>query len=154
VIWLKRVRAGVVIAITWALAWGIAGALLYGAAAFRLKEYQLSRVGGHHPWVTIPALGFLTCGAVGFVAGLLFSLYIGSTTRANRIDRISTLRFALCGLVAGVCIAVPAIFLNSSAALLPAAIGAAIGIVSATGTLLLARRGSLAAPSEAQRRLL
>ena len=145
--WLGRIRGAIGMGLTWAIGWAVAGVLI-GVASVVLPFL---------PWdsffqvfdAPLPALA-----VPGFVAGALFSLVLGIAGRHRRLDELSLRRIAAWGAAGGVLlILVPfALFAlglantegsNISAWHSIAVVGVpfvVLSAVSASGTLLLARR--------------
>ena len=127
--WLKRIRGAIGMGLTWAAAWFGAGMVL------------LLIVGLDAADVPFP-LGF---GALGFLAGVVFSGVLGAIEGRRRFDQMSMPRFALWGAVGGLVLS--GIFVGAVAAIagevLPfgvlGLVFAVAGATSAAGTLALAR---------------
>jgi hypothetical protein len=124
--WLRRIRATVVMGLTWAAAWFGAGLIL------------LLVVGVGAADVPFPLL----FGLLGFLAGATFSAVLGIFEGRRRFDQMSLPRFAGWGALGGL--------LLSGILVLAAGLGgeflvlgpvfALAGAGSAAGTLALARR--------------
>ena len=133
--WLKRLRGAIGMGLTWAAAWGGAGAIV-------MLEFLL--VTGSRPDALFP----LMFGAFGFVAGVIFSGVLGLVEGRRRFDQMSLPRFAAWGAAAGFLLSttfVLAVSLAGDPAFLwnlvvvgPVFAVAAAG--SAAGSLALARR--------------
>lgn len=93
--WLKRIRGGVGMGLTWALAWAIGG-LLIGVSSILLPGL---------PWdaffevfdAPLPALAI-----PGFFAGVFFSTVLGVAARRRRFSGLSLPAFAAWGALGGV----------------------------------------------------
>ena len=134
--WLKRLRGAIGMGLTWAAAWGGAGAIV-------MLEFLL--VTGSRPDAPFP----LMFGAFGFVAGVIFSGVLGLVEGRRRFDQMSLPRFAAWGAAGGfllsatfvlaVSLAGDPAFLLNLVVVGPVFAVAAAG--SAAGSLALARRG-------------
>lgn len=133
--WLRRIRGAIGMGLTWAVAWG-------GAGAIMVLGFVL--VTGHRPDPPVP----LMFSAFGFVAGVIFSGVLGLVEGRRRFDQMSLPRFAAWGAAGGFLLSaafVTAVALAGDRAFLwnlvvvgPAFAVAAAG--SAAGSLALARR--------------
>jgi len=133
--WLRRIRGAIGTGLTWAAAWGGAGAIVM--LGFLLRT-------GSRPDAPFP----LMFGAAGFVAGLVFSGVLGLVEGRRRFDQMSVPRFAAWGAAGGFLLSttfVLAVSLAGDPAFLwnlvvvgPVFAVAAAG--SAAGSLALARR--------------
>ncbi len=133
--WLRRVRGAVGMGLTWAAAWG-------GAGAITTLGFLL--VTGSRPDAPFPLL----FGAFGFIAGVIFSGVLGLVEDRRRFDQLSLPRFAAWGaigglllsatFVLGVSLAGDPAFLWNLVVVGPVFAVAAAG--SAAGSLALARR--------------
>jgi hypothetical protein len=143
---LRRIRGAVGMGLTWAAAWGGAGAIV--TLAFLLRT-------GSRPDAPFP----LMFAAAGFVAGLIFSGVLGLVEGRRRIDQMSLPRFAAWGAVGGFVLAatfVLAVALSGDSGFLwnlvvVGPVFAVAGAGSAAGSLALAKRAhdrELLAPSE------
>lgn len=83
-LWLKRIRGALGIALTWAVAGGAIGAII--ALGFVVRT-------GSRPDAPFP----LMLGALGFIAGLLFSGVLMLMEGRRRFDQMSLPRFAAWG---------------------------------------------------------
>jgi hypothetical protein len=134
--WLRRIRGGIGMGLTWAAAW-------FGAGMIMMLGLLLitGSTGADVPY----PLGF---GAFGFVAGVSFSAILGLAEGRRRFDEMSLPRFAGWGAVGGfllsaifvsaVALAEDPAFLSNLVVLGP--IFAVVGAGSAAGSLALARR--------------
>ena len=122
----RRIRAAIGIGLTWGAAWLAVGLVL------------LLIVGPGAADVPFP----LFFGFLGFVAGATFSLLLGVFGRHRRFDQMSLPRFVAWGAAGAALLAVVVDRAAGPSGDLPwlAALFAAAGAVSASGTLLLARR--------------
>lgn len=133
--WVKRVRGAIGVGLTWAVAWGGAGAIVM--LGFLLKT-------GSRPDAPFPIM----FSAAGFLAGLLFSGVLSLVEGRRRFDEMSLRRFAAWGAAGGFALATAFVFavsLSGNPAFLwnlvvvgPVFALAAAG--SAAGSLALARR--------------
>ena len=132
---LRRIRGAIGMGLTWAAAWGGAGAIVM---------LEFLRVTGSRPDAPLP----LMFGAFGFVAGIIFSGVLGLVEGRRRFDQMSLPRFAAWGALGGFLLSatfVLAVSLAGDPAFLwnlvvvgPLLAVAAAG--SAAGSLALARR--------------
>ena len=130
--WIRRVRAAIGMGLAWGIAWFGAGMVL------------LLLVGLDAADVPFP-LGF---GALGFLAGALFSGILGLVERGRGFHQLSLPRFAGWGAAGGLLFSVLFVLtvtLSGSGALLGellflGPLFAAAGAASAGGSLALARR--------------
>jgi hypothetical protein len=97
--WIRRIKGGIGIGLTWAVAWTPIGAL----TALGLSVVG-DVVGGLLRFVGTSALLF---GALGFIGGSIFSAVLQLGDGRRRFDELTLPRFALWGGVAG--LLVPAI---------------------------------------------
>lgn len=127
--WRRRIRGAIGMGLTWGLAWFGAGMVL------------LLIVGVGAADVPFP-LGF---GALGFLAGVTFSLVLGVAEGRRRFDQMSVPRFAAWGAVGGLLLSVlfvAAVTVTGAATLDVLGVGpvfALAGAGSAAGSLALAR---------------
>jgi len=134
--WLRRIRGAVGTGLTWAAAW-------FGAGMILLLGLVLvtGSTGADVPY----PLGF---GAMGFVAGVTFSVVLGLAEGRRRFDQMSLPRFAGWGAVGGFSLSaifVSAVALGEGPAFLGnlvvlGPIFATAGAACAAGSLVLARR--------------
>jgi len=84
--WLRRIRGVIGTALTWAVAWSNAGAIisLLGAGSVFGLVFDLA-----------------IFGAVGLIGGAIFSTVLGIADGRRRFDELSLPRFAAWGAVAG-----------------------------------------------------
>jgi len=132
---LRRVRGAVGMGLTWAAAWGAAGAI--ATLGFVLAT-------GSRPDAPFP----IVFTVFGFIAGVLFSGVLGLVEGRRRFDQMSLARFAAWGAIGGLVLStafVLAVSLAGDPAFLwnlvvvgPLFAAAAAG--SAAGSLALARR--------------
>lgn len=126
--WGRRIRAAIGMGLTWAVAWLAAGLGL------------LVIVGPNAADVPFP----LFFGFLGFLAGAVFSILLGTLGRRRRFDEMSVPRFAGWGALGGVLLAgILRLVVGPDAAFLtigPIFTGA--GAISAAGTLALARKAT------------
>ena len=150
--WLKRIRGAVSTALTWAVAWGGAGAIIglvtgavwgTGAGSLIMTFLSPTALGLIFGSALFGSVFFAMC---GFAGGAAFSVVLSVTEGRRRFDEMSLLRFAACGAVGGVLLAIPLLLLL--AATDPSAlywfgnsgVVALLGAGSAAGSLSVARR--------------
>jgi hypothetical protein len=136
--WLRRIRGAVGMGVAWGVTWLGAGLLMMLAMLLLTGE-----TGADVPY----PLGF---GALGFVAGVAFSLVVGVLGRNRRFDQLSIPRFAAWGgaggllfstlFVAAVALLDDPTFWSAWPVLAPVFSGA--GAASAAGILALARKAA------------
>ena len=140
--WLKRLRGTLVMALLWAVGWGLAG-LLIGVSSLLLPWL---------PWdaffavfdAPLPALA-----VPGFFGGALFSVVLSLGERRQRFDELSVRRFAGWGALGGLLLSMiptSALLLGSSprwplAAIIMVPV-TLLSAASAAGSLWLARRAN------------
>lgn len=140
---MRRIRGAIVMGLTWAVAWAVAGILIGVSSNLfpgRLWDLFFEVFDAPLPALAIP----------GFVGGVLFAIVLGVAARHRRFEELSLPRFAGLGVLGGLLLTlVPA-------ALIAADPGSVAGIwpvtkvlgppfillsaMSATSSLLLARR--------------
>jgi len=133
--WWRRIRGAVGMGLTWAAAWG-------GAGAITMLGFLLAT--GRRPDAPFP----LMFGAFGFVAGVIFSGVLGLVEGRRRFDQMSLPRFAAWGAAGGFLLSaafVLAVSLAGDPAFLwnlvvVGPVFAVAGAGSAAGSLALARR--------------
>src|SRR3954467_5745866 len=86
--WGRRIRGAIGMGLTWAAAWGGAGAIV-------MLGFLLAT--GSRPDAPFP----LMFGAFGFIAGVIFSGVLGSLGNRRRFDEMSLPRFAAWGAAGG-----------------------------------------------------
>jgi hypothetical protein len=84
--WVRRVRAGLVMGLTWAMLW-----MPVGLFVGMLVDPDGSM---DEPWLVVGALP-------GFLGGVAFALVLGVVGRRRRFDELSIPRFAAWGAAAG-----------------------------------------------------
>ena len=127
--WLKRLRAVVGTALTWAVAWAGVGTIL--------ALLILASGGGFGPG-TIGMFAVL-----GLPAGATFSLVLWIAGRRRRFDEMSLPRFAFLGAVGGLLLSMLVLLGGTeswSASALTSSVVILLGMGSAAGSLALARR--------------
>jgi hypothetical protein len=82
--WLRRIRGAIGMGLTWGAAWGGAG-------------FVLAVVTGFKSDAPFP----LIFGALGFIAGVIFSAFLALTEGRRRFDQMSLPRFAAWGATGG-----------------------------------------------------
>lgn len=124
--WVRRIRGAVGIGLTWGAAWLAVGLIL------------LLIVGPDAADVPFP----LFFGFLGFLAGVTFSAILGILGRRRRFEQMSLPRFVGWGAIGAALLAAVVDRAAGPSGDLPAlaALFAGAGAVSASGTLLLARR--------------
>jgi hypothetical protein len=112
--WIRRIRGGIGIALTWAAGWMPIGALTALGLWVVFKPALAFNNPGLGRFVAMSAVIF---GALGFVAGSIFSAVLRVAEGRRRFDELTLPRFAAWGGVAGLllgglaarpCSAVPA----------------------------------------------
>ena len=141
---LRRIRAALLMGLTWAVVWLPAGLLL---------GLVLDPDGSmDEPWVAIGTLP-------GFLAGVAFSVVLGLAAGRRRLDELSVARVGGWGAVAGLLIGSLPFVLGDQGPdtervwLLPVVVISSITLlsaVSAAGSLLLARRSERQALPDAR----
>lgn len=134
--WMRRLRGAIGTGVVWGAAW-------FGAGMLMLLTLLLT-TGSTGADVPYP----LAFGALGFMAGVAFSLVLGFAERRRRFEEMSMRRFAAWGTTGGLALAtvfVSAVSLLDDPAFLQnilvlGPVFALAGAGSATGTLALARR--------------
>src|SRR3954467_14868120 len=92
--WLRRARGAIVMGLTWALGWAVAGVLI-GAATVVVPS--LSRNAFFEVFdAPLPALG-----VPGFFAGVFFSAVLATVGRRRRFAELSLPKFAAWGVAGG-----------------------------------------------------
>lgn len=122
--WLGRIRAMVVMGVTWALAWFGVGLILFLAVPFGNTDDPVP----------------LLLGVLGFLAGTIFSAVLGIVEHRRRLIRMSLARFAGWGALGGLLLSGILAFLVGEFLVL-GSVFALAGAGCAAGTLALARRG-------------
>jgi hypothetical protein len=133
--WFRRIRGAIGMGLTWAAAWGAAGAIT--VLGFLLLT-------GSRPDPPLP----LMFGAFGFVAGVIFSGVLGLVEGRRWFDQMSLPRFAVWGATGGFLLSaifVLAVSLAGDPAFLwnlviVGPVFAVAAAASAAGSLALARR--------------
>lgn len=141
--WLRRIRGAIGMGVTWGAAWAVAGVALA----------VVTRFAADAPFP-------LVFGALGFIAGVIFSAFLALTEGRRRFDQMSLPRFAAWGATGGVVLS--ALFARAASlawgdVLVIAPTFALASAVCASGSLALARRavtralpGARAASAEAE----
>ena len=124
--WLRRIRGAIGMGLTWGAAWGGAG-------------FVLAVVTGFKSDAPFP----LIFGALGFIAGVIFSAFLALTEGRRRFDQMSLPRFAAWGATGGLVLS--AVFAKTASlewgdVLLIAPTFAVACAVCASGSLAVARR--------------
>lgn len=132
--WLRRIRAALVMGLTWAAGWTVVGML--GVVAIYLLFPGLPDVVD----IWIPVFAY-----PGFLAGIGFSVVLRIAEGRRRFDELSLPRFAAWGAVGGALVGGLVALIGSESvpgAALAAimATSTALGAASASGSLALARR--------------
>jgi hypothetical protein len=133
--WLRRIRAALLMGLTWAVVWMPVG-LLIGMIMDPTGSMD-------EPWVLVGTLP-------GFLAGIMFSVVLGIAARRRRLHELSVARVGGWGAVAGFLIgSIPMILGDQDGRnvehlwLLPLVVISSITVLSAAsaaGSLVLARR--------------
>lgn len=137
--WLRRIRGAIGMGLTWAAGWAPIGAVV-GVALHEILP--ASPIG----LVSVVILNATTFAALGLIGGTIFGAVLGLAEGHRRFDQLSLPRFASWGAVGGVLLggmAVAAGLWGAGFGPLGASMMAAatlLGGVSATGTLVLARK--------------
>jgi len=124
--WLRRIRGAIGMGFVWGLVWGAVGSIPRWVFGFNTD-------------VPFPVV----FGALGFVAGVLFSAILVLAEGDRRFDQMSLPRFAVWGAVGGLVLAVifsPAASLGWQDVLAIVPTFAAACAVCAVGSFALARR--------------
>lgn len=124
--WLQRIRGAIGMGVTWGAVWAAAGFVLAV-----VTRYQAD--------APFP----LIFGLLGFVAGIIFSMFLALTAGRRRCDQMSLPRFAGWGAAGGILLA--AIFAKAASldwgdVLTIVPMFAAASAACASGSLALARR--------------
>jgi hypothetical protein len=143
--WIRRVKGGIGMGLTWAAGWMPIGALtglalwvvLKPAVAFGVEPVRLGRL------IISNALFF---GALGFVAGSIFAAVLRLAEGRHRFDELTLPRFAAWGGVAGlllggtaaITIFIPGLQLVNDT--IVASVATLLGAGSAAGSLAIARK--------------
>ena len=130
--WLKRVRAALVMGVTWAIVWAPVAVLL-GTTII-------------DPDNSMDEMWFMVGALPGFLCGVLFSAVLGVAARRRRLDELSKVRVGGWGAVAGVMTGIIPFILGDGSGnpvwLLPTVLVgsfAFLGSLSAAGTLAIAQ---------------
>jgi hypothetical protein len=134
--WLRRIRAALLMGLTWAVVWLPAGLLL---------GLVLDPDGSmDEPWIVVGTYP-------GFLAGVVFSIVLGIAARRRKLDDLSVAKVAGWGAVAGLIIGSLPFVLGDQGPdakrvwLLPVVVISSITLlsaVSAAGSLVLARKSA------------
>lgn len=150
--WLHRVRAGLIVAVVWGVAWGLVGA---GIALLERANPILAGVVSVGRLLGLLTDAFLFAGLMGFTSGALFSMLLAVAERDRRLDQLSRSRVGLCGaataavtLLAFVGLGIWPILPLLQTAFWAAALFASLGGISSIATLATARRASIAGGKE------
>ena len=124
--WLRRIRGAIGMGFTWGAAWSGAGFVLAVVTGFKADA----------PFPLI-------FGALGFIAGVIFSAFLALTEGRRRFDQMSLPRFAAWGATGGLVLS--AVFAKAASlewgdVLLIAPTFAVACAVCASGSLAVARR--------------
>ncbi len=139
--WLKRIRGAVGMGLTWAVAWGCAGAILRIVAGV-ITGGPIAAASGS--LVAGLALASAVFGVMGFIGGTAFSVVLGIAERRRTFDEMSLPRFASWGTLGGLLLLMPFVLIGWAPVTLETA--AIIGVLAllgggcASGSLALARR--------------
>lgn len=132
--WLKRIRAALVMGLTWAVVWLPVGLLI---GMIMDPDGAMDE-----PWIAVGTLP-------GFFAGVMFSVVLGIAARRRKLDELSVAKVGGWGAVAGVLIgSLPFVLGDQSEHvervwLMPLVVISSITLlsaVSAAGSLVLARK--------------
>ena len=149
----RRIRAALGIGVTWAVGWGVTGAAVFSGLWLALEPYQRDRLATFAAPTDFRLAATGAAALVGLVSGMLFALLLSAAERERDIDKVSGWRTALLGAVSSL-----GIFLLGAWAMgalggaaIPAVVFAAFGAASASGTLRVARHGSVGARRDTAR---
>ena len=144
---IRRIRAAVGIGVTWAVGWGVTGAVVFSGLWLALEPYQRARLTTFAAPADFRLAATGAAALVGLISGMLFALLLAAAERERDIDKVSGWRTALLGAVSSLGIFLLGAWATGAlaGAAIPAAVFAAFGAVSASKTLWIARRGSLSA---------
>ena len=138
--WLRRIRGGILMGLTWAILWMPAG-LLIGAIVDPDGAMD-------EPWIAVGTIP-------GFLAGVAFSIVLGIAASRRRLDELSVARVGRWGAAAGLLIgSLPFVIGDYSPnvpRVLPFVILGSITLlsaVSAAASLMLARKSERGAVTE------
>jgi hypothetical protein len=136
--WLRRIRAGLGMGLTWAIGWGLVGVGIEIVANF------VPALNGVDMWIQTLAIP-------GFLGGVVFSGVLRVAGFGRKFEELSAARFAAWGAVGGAVLGGVAIALGLGSGSLVSALAicgttAVLSAASAVGTLALARWGQ-GAPS-------
>ena len=132
--WLRRIRAALVMGLTWAVVWMPVGLLI---GMIMDPDGAMDE-----PWIAVGTFP-------GFLAGVMFSVVLGIAAKRRRLDELSVKKVGGWGAVAGVLIgSVPFVLGDQDGRtgnlwLLPVVVISSITVlsaVSAAGSFALARR--------------
>lgn len=134
--WLRRIRGAIGMGLTWAVGWMPIGALL----GLTLTIIGLDPQGATQFW-----WGAKVFGVLGLLGGSIFGTVVGLAEGRRRFDQLSLPRFAMWGSLGGLLLGVGGLQVLGGISLHTfdiVAVGATtlLGMASATGTLMLARR--------------
>lgn len=129
--WLRRIRGGIGMGLTWAVAW-------FGVGMIVLLIIVVSGAEGAD--VPFPLLW----GLLGFLAGVTFSGILGTVEGRHRLDQMSVSRFAVWGALAGLLLSGGLVWVAGLAgeALLLGPLFALSGAGCAAGSLALAKKAN------------
>jgi hypothetical protein len=134
--WFRRIRGAIGMGLTWAAGWMPVGALL----GLTLTIIGLDPQGATQFWGAAKVFAVL-----GFLGGSIFGTVVGLAEGRRRFDQLSLPRFAMWGALGGLLLGVGGLQVLGGIRLHTFdmfAVGATtlLGMVSAAGTLMLARR--------------
>lgn len=135
--WLRRIRAALLMGLTWAVVWSPLG-LLLGMIVDPSGSMD-------EPWLVVGIYP-------GFLGGVVFATVLGIVGRRRRFEELSLPRVAAWGAVAGLVVgALPFVLGDASSGVNPLLLGS---VVMGSTTLLssLSAAGSLALARRAERR--
>lgn len=132
--WMRRVRAAVVMGVTWAVVWAPVGVLV-GLIV--------------DPDGSTDEMWFLVFGYPGFLGGVVFSIVLALRARRRRVDDLSVTRVGGWGAVAGLLVGTLPFLVGTPTNRIPLWLLAStvvssttlLSALSAAGTLAIARRG-------------
>src|SRR5262245_10899302 len=145
--WVRHIRGGIGIALTWAAGWMPIGALT-ALSLWVIVKPSVVTVGGQVAGLGgFMAASALIFGALGFVAGGIFSAVLRITEGRRTFEELTLPRFAMWGGIAGLLLgggAALTTFAGAGLQLIPDAIASVVatllGAGSAAGSLAIARK--------------
>src|SRR5687768_18104687 len=96
---IRRIRAAVGIGVTWAVGWGVTGAVVFSGLWLALAPYQRARLTTFAAPADFRLAATGAAALVGLISGMLFALLLSAAERERDIDKVSGWRTALLGAV-------------------------------------------------------